>query len=722
MQEPAPPLAFDEAGARRVLLVQAIEAADGARQWLPQDARDRIEQESAAATSDPGRPHEPVPAAYLAERARRILDLVGQRQPRVAGLQQPSAWTEGFALGLVLGAGLLGFALDHFLSGGRIHVLANALLGFLAWNLAVYAVLLVGAMLPRGPHGAGTRLLRWWARLPLRREGAGARWRVDAMFRPLWLQATASLQQWRLRLLMHAAAAAWALGIAASVVAGGWAKDPLVGWESLWLKKPEHAHAVLSVIYAPAAALLGYEPVSREEVLAMRYDRQAAVQGGSAQADGRAQRWVLMILALLCMVVIVPRALLAAHALWCARRAALRIELDPQQPLLAQALARVRPLRLRVGWQAADGRARQWLQRVWRQAAHDGMAQAVQGQPWPLLATARGDRLELAEQTADAATDAHLLAVSQGDAPLSDERSRGIALAGQAPCTLMDEGLRQAIVQQLPADRREACGPLLEAWRGVERSRHQDSLQLLAQALLAAAQDVEQVQPMPWWKPGDRRKAREAALAVLLQRVDERIVAAGAHCWRLHGFASPAAAALLPVHGGERPPLLGGIDAGMAGAATGMAGGAAAGALMGAKIDLLTGGLTLGAATALGGLLGAGTWIAATWDGRSEMRLSDDMLATLAELVLTVYLAVIHHERLLPPEQAGVPADWTSETIAAAAVGSTQLAALWARARKASAGTQDGLPALGEWLDFSVRAVLRRLHPAGTLAPTNKMG
>ncbi len=385
--------------------------------------------------------------------------------------------------------------------------------------------------------------------------------------------------------------------------------------------------------------------------------------------------------------------------------------------MLAQALARVRPLRLRVGWQAAEGRAGRWLQQVWRQAAQAGMAEPAPGQPWPLLATGRGDRLEVAEQSAGASCDAHLLVVAQGDAPVSTSDSRGIALPHQAPCTLMDEGLRQAIVHQLPADRREACGPLLEAWRSVEHSRHQASLRLLAQALLAAAQDAQQVQAKPWWKPGDRRQAREAALAVLLQRVDQRIVGASGTCWRLHGFEPPAASSALPVHAGERPPSLGGIDAGMAGAATGMAGGAAAGALMGAKIDLLTGGLTLGAATALGGLLGAGTWIAATWDGRSEMQLSDDMLATLVELALTVYLAVIHHERLLPADQAGVPADWTSETIAAAAVGGTQLAALWARARKAAAGSQEGVPALAEWLDFAVRAVLRRLHPAGTLAP-----
>jgi len=70
---------------------------------------------------------------------------------------------------------------------------------------------------------------------------------------------------------------------------------------------------------------------------------------------------------------------------------------------------------------------------------------------------------------------------------------------------------------------------------------------------------------------------------------------------------------------------------------------------MGASIDLVTGGLTLGAAAALGALAGGGAaFVGTLWNNRDapkdrvRMALSDEMLLALTQACLLRYLAVIH--------------------------------------------------------------------------------
>ena len=81
-------------------------------------------------------------------------------------------------------------------------------------------------------------------------------------------------------------------------------------------------------------------------------------------------------------------------------------------------------------------------------------------------------------------------------------------------------------------------------------------------------------------------------------------------------------------------------------------GGAASGAAAGASIDLMTGGMTLGAAAALGALAGGSAGlIGALWtnrdmpDGRVRIALGDDMLLALVQACVLRYLAVIHVRR-----------------------------------------------------------------------------
>jgi Domain of unknown function (DUF3482) len=146
-------------------------------------------------------------------------------------------------------------------------------------------------------------------------------------------------------------------------------------------------------------------------------------------------------------------------------------------------------------------------------------------------------------------------------------------------------------------------------------------------------------------------------------------------------------------------------QAGMAGAATGAA--------MGAGVDLLTGGLTLGAAAALGAMIGGGAgYLAAAWrnrasaSGQPQVQLGDDLLQTFAEGLLLAYLAVAH--RGVREEQEGPPSAWRSEVVAAVEARRAGLAARWQQARSApEASTAVGPLALD--LEEIARGLLARL-------------
>ena len=119
-------------------------------------------------------------------------------------------------------------------------------------------------------------------------------------------------------------------------------------------------------------------------------------------------------------------------------------------------------------------------------------------------------------------------------------------------------------------------------------------------------------------------------------------------------------------------------QAGMAGAATGAA--------MGAGIDLLTGGLTLGAAAALGAMIGGGAaYAAAAWKnrgsatGQPQVQLGDELLQTLHRKPA----ARVPGGRPSRPRRRHptAPPAWRSEVVAAVEARRAELAARWAAAR-----------------------------------------
>ena len=75
-------------------------------------------------------------------------------------------------------------------------------------------------------------------------------------FAALWLERSRGLATRRAETLLHAAAAALALGLIAGLYLRGLVFDYRAGWESTFLT-PEAAHAVVSTLLAPAARLSG---------------------------------------------------------------------------------------------------------------------------------------------------------------------------------------------------------------------------------------------------------------------------------------------------------------------------------------------------------------------------------------------------------------------------------------------------------------------------------
>jgi hypothetical protein len=148
-----------------------------------------------------------------------------------------------------------------------------------------------------------------------------------------------------------------------------------------------------------------------------------------------------------------------------------------------------------------------------------------------------------------------------------------------------------------------------------------------------------------------------------------------------------------------------GRQAGMAGAATGAA--------MGASVDLLVGGLTLGAAAALGALVGGSAgYLAAAWKNRAtpggatQVHLSDEMLHALAEAALLRYLAVVHHAR----GAQELAASWAADVVAAVEAHRERLAPFWSAARTQPDPARLA-SALARELETVARQALRGIYP-----------
>jgi hypothetical protein len=268
-----------------------------------------------------------------------------------------------------------------------------------------------------------------------------------------------------------------------------------------------------------------------------------------------------------------------------------------------------------------------------------------------------------------------------------------------------DRRLLDAIANALPEKRRAAFAPLARAWEAAVDERLHRAMRAVAGHVLDAARQVETVPKEPLWiltasGREELARARREAMERIVARLDGSAQALAAQLRRLHGVDDAAEQDIQ--HGLEdRLRERQSVDAGKAALA-----GAASGAAAGASIDLLVGGITLGAAAALGALVGGGgAWIGAIWkNGETQVQLSDAMLGAITEAALLRYVAISYWAR----GHRSVDERWPGEVVAAVQGRADFLASCWKRARSGSAADEKLADSVARELEDKTRTVFRQ--------------
>lgn len=223
---------------------------------------------------------------------------------------------------------------------------------------------------------------------------------------------------------------------------------------------------------------------------------------------------------------------------------------------------------------------------------------------------------------------------------------------------MLEPALFHSLHAALPAHH-HALARLRAAWVARNEQRFGQALRALALHLHACAA-LHSLPP-------------EAAAAQYAQRVHTL----EATLRTLHGApAAPLQSLAPPADQAPRLPLVrrGDSTALAVGTSAGAAAGAAAGAKAGALIDVGSGGLTLGAGTALGALLGGTTaWVVRARQKKDEGR--QDLLHHAAEVACTHYLVITHQQRVPPDEAAQLAPRWAAEVTGTVAAHGAALAA-----------------------------------------------
>lgn len=811
MSQPPTSIFLDEQAARRVVLAEAIETSEARAGLLSTAERAEInrlavETTKTAKTGIPDTSLEP----FLEQHALHVLRIVENRNPALASLQAPRLPVRWLAALSFFGAVLLGAATDRVANPHRIDLLSLPLLAIIVWNTVVYGVLVAGFFLPwirnseHQPDGlsAPPLLSRWVEDLP----GRAGRNRIGAaaVFLRNWRRVTAALTATRFAKLLHLAAAGWALGLALSLFTRGLVVEYRVGWESTFLDAAQ-VHAILQLLLMPAMALFPFQPFSAADIAGLRFDG-----GGGAMAGAR---WVYIYAALLLVVVIVPRLVLALHAGWRERQLARRVVIDLRGPYFQRLAAMLNPARVQLALLAIRDDDREALLRVLRrnglwpdgqkavneslltlvqndtgetlcvanitnapeatrpppasEAPPAGWASAVlgrlQGRHRARAVTATASPIQTAiaasevvlfvlgdAEDIDAATLAFTSASGMGkpllllvNAPAAGDAERMAAVRRR----LAIEGAsgRQAIVEVLsferfarnwiqdpvfldalarcmPDAKKDVFARLADVWIKRNDALFAEAMQLAAAQLLTAAREVEEVPSAPAYfkrltslnhRQADAQ-ARQDAIAVVAGRLQQTAQASHLKLLRLYGVDDAAGMPLEPRVEGKfdfQAPV-NAAEAGLAGAATGAA--------SGASIDLVTGGLSLGIATALGAVIGGGAAFAgAAWKnratpaGKTLVQLSDEMLQAMAAASLLRYLAIADYGRSGRATGSGETAAlWETRVVAAVEAKKETFTRFWPEARARPVQLQT-TGALGNALQTTMRLVLDELYLQG---------
>jgi hypothetical protein len=254
----------------------------------------------------------------------------------------------------------------------QIHVLYNPIAVLVAWNLGLYAALVVAPLVqrarrmpraaaeaatPQAPtpstppiharHGARGWLLRRalpaWTSLALRlrrsaHDAAASATRAGAIarrFAALWIDAAGGVTSASLRRLLHASAAALAVGAVAGMFVRGVFFEYAMVWRSTFVRDPETVASLLRGVLGPAAALLG-------RPLPSVADAEALMSAAGVPAA----EWIGLWAATAALFVVAPRVVLAGVSALQRRARARRVAIAPADAYYEQLLAGVRKVQI----------------------------------------------------------------------------------------------------------------------------------------------------------------------------------------------------------------------------------------------------------------------------------------------------------------------------------------------------------------------------------------
>lgn len=296
-----------------------------------------------------------------------------------------------------------------------------------------------------------------------------------------------------------------------------------------------------------------------------------------------------------------------------------------------------------------------------------------------------------------------------------------------ARCWVQEGVLLEAIGAMLPAGKLDAYSRLQAQWRQRSGERFGAAMQVLAEQLTLAVADSEPIDTegsnaaqrvMRTLGIGERTDpAREQAMTVLLQRLDQNIRHSTDRLIGLHGLDGNAAQTVLQrlrenFSARER------VDEGRAALWSSLV----TGALTGLKADLAAGGLTFGAGMLVGGVIGGltGAGVARGFNKlagreRTVVRFAPAFLDGLVRSSVLRYLAVAHFGRGRGQYVEGeAPAFWQGEVEQAFSMQAAQFNALWPRIAEQDNGVAADLQRL---LSALVGQVLARLYPGALSVP-----
>ncbi len=695
---------------RTLILAQAIERTDTERVLVSQADLDAATRTAISAARLRGVQRVDVGDIAL-DRATAIVDRAGGTDTSVAGLGQPSMRLRWLARGLPVATLGLGLVLDRIANAHRVDLLSPPLLLVLGWNLVMYALLAWNAVRSlRAARSTGTahawrltaigqttlQALRRWAR-PAIEARAGRRnlaARIAADFYSHWFAQTAEPFTHRAARVLHLCAAAWAAGIALSLLLRGLIVRYQFGWESTFLDAGQ-VHAIATVLFWPLTTLFGLAPFSLQDIAATQDFAGQGAAGG---------RWVWMYVGLLALVVVLPRLALASWAHWRDRQRTGQHTIDLGDPAF-DTLRQSLPGDLVVGLDAHPAQMSAWRGIVARHTAH--------AEPGALL-TAQGDRLRFVDAAGPAATlpvdvVVTCIAAMPAAAPSASSPSPAWQAAPQVALRWADFGeswvleptLFDQIAIALP-HRQHVVARLRDTWVAHSESHFAQSVHALADHLQACIRLN---------RADSDHAARYAQLADALDT----------ELRDLHHGAMPSQTPAIPTAATANPIVRHTAAARhfdstvlALGTSAGAAAGAAAGAKVGAMIDLGTGGMTLGAGTGLGAVLGGTTaWILRKLQKKGA---AEDVLHHLVEAACTHYLVIAHEARVPAQDAARVAGRWQAEVTGTVAVHSAALVtALQVKAASTNTTTTTIDP-LQSLLRTMLLGILRRSFGAGAAA------